>query len=589
MNWIHTFLFLLISSSIFSQIISPARSVDWTLAGLRDTTTAGFVEIDMEAQGVIGDGLTPNDSILESVLRSNVAPGVILTFPAGNYLFNSTIEIPSNVIIKGEGAEHTTFTIDLDGSGHAISIQGSRISSDTTSITSPARKASDTLSVSNADIFSQGDWVQIVQHDTNFITSSWAENTVGQITKIRSIEGNKIRLESPLRMDYDTFLSPYIVKIDPVENAGIECLKIHRIDDTAPEQASNVAFSYAANCWVTGIESENCTFSHVEANHASNLYISKSYFHHAFSYGGGGRAYGVMLQATSNECLIENNIFEHLRHAMILQSGANGNVFAYNYSRDPYWDIAPNDAAGDMVLHGNYPYANLFEQNIGANIIIDNSHGPNGPYNTIFRNRAELFGIFFSASNSPGQNIVGNEIPNTTSPYRLVNYTIQGDDHFVYGNNNKGVIEPTGTDVLLDTSYAYLKRPNFIPLSQWAGIGTPNDMNSTTIPAYDRYHSGEIFSNACGDIPLNNTEVDASNVDLLIYPNPVSYEVAIESAFPINTLKVFNVIGQEVYNKKITGLSATINTCGWDDGVYFLLIHFSKNHSTTKILVKTSY
>ena len=168
----------------------------------------------------------------------------------------------------------------------------------------------------------------------------------GQVVRIKSILSHKLILDSPLRLDFHMTRSPYIVKIHPVKNVGIQCLKIHRMDNTAPEQSSNINFSYAVNCWVRDIESENCTFSHIQANHSSNLAISGSYFHHAFGYGGGGRAYGVMLQATTNECLVENNIFEHLRHSMIVQSGANANVFSFNYSLDPYWDSTPNDAAG---------------------------------------------------------------------------------------------------------------------------------------------------------------------------------------------------------------------------------------------------
>ena len=138
---------------------------------------------------------------------------------------------------------------------------------------------------------------------------------------------------------------------------------------------------------------------------------------------------------------------------MIVQAGANGNVFAYNRSVDPFWSqglFFPSNSAGDMVLHGNYPFANLFEQNDGQNIVIDNSHGANGPYNTFFRNRGSLFGIFFSDNTSPSQNFIGNEIPNTGTPYSLVNYTIQGSDQFLHGNNNKGAITPAGTNNLTD-------------------------------------------------------------------------------------------------------------------------------------------
>ena len=581
-------LFILISVSGFSQTLPLSRSVDWTLAGLRDTTTNGFIEIDMQAQGVVGNGTTPNDSIVDNVLLSITNSGAILNFPSGNFLFNKTINVPDNIIIRGEGAELTSFTMDLGGTGHSFRIQGQAINSDTTSIINFSAKDSDFIIVSDANSFSTGDWIKIVQYDSDLVTSSWAENTVGQIVKVKNISNNKIVLESPLRMDYEATRSPYILKVVPAENVGIECLKIHRIDNTAPQQSSNIFFSYAVNCWVSGIESENCTFSHIQTNHSSNLHFSKSYFHHGFEYGGGGRAYGVMLQATSNECLVENNIFEHLRHSMIVQSGANGNVFAYNYSFDPYWESPPNNSAGDLVLHGNYVYANLFEQNICQNIVIDNSHGPNGPYNTMFRNRAEGFGIFFSSNNSPNQNFLGNEISNTSFPYNLVNYTIQGTGHFIHGNNNKGTIHPAGTSSLMDSSYAYIQKPDFIPIAQWAGIGTPNIIGSTSIPAYERYNKGTIFSNACNQIALSVDQNINTKEKVMIFPNPVETEITIESSHFIQNLTVVNLMGEVLHYQENIGFSDQISTVDWRNGLYFILIYLTNNKSFTEVIVKTN-
>jgi hypothetical protein len=576
-------------TTAFSQTLPPTRSVDWTLAGLRDTTTIGFIQIDMQVEGAVGNGNVPNDTILDNVLNSISGPGAILNFPDGNFLFNNTINLPSNIIIKGQGAEETTFTMDLGGLGHSISIQGSLIASDTTSLTQTAVKDSNFMLVLDLGDFSIGDWVQIIQEDSDLVTSSWANKGIGQILKIKTVSANKIQFESPFRMDFDIMRSPYIVKIVPVKNAGIECMKIHRVDDTAPQQSSTVYFNYAVNSWVNGIESDNCTFSHVQSRRSSNLYISKSYFHHAFGYGGNGRGYGVMLHATSNECLVENNIFEHLRHSMIVQWGANGNVFAYNYSFDPFWEsiTTPSNSAGDMVLHGNYTYANLFEQNICRNIVIDDSHGPNGPHNTFLRNRSEGYGIFFSASNSPKQNFLGNDVTNDNFPYNLVNYTLLGSGHFIHGNNDKGTIHPSGTEILVDSSYAYTQRPDFIPMHQWAGIGTPNSTGSGSIPAYDRYDSQTIFSNSCGHSTIGFEE-NFQAEELLIFPNPVQDEMTLKSSQFIDDLRVTNSIGQEIYFQKNAGMSYLINTADWKDGVYFVFVHFENGESSVKVVTKTN-
>ncbi len=489
----------LMGISAIAQTLPADRAVDWTVAGLRDTTTVGFVAIDLAAEGIVGDGSTNNDAAFAAVLSGLSGSGAILRFPAGQFRFETGMNLPDNVVLKGEGAESTTLQFDLGGVSNAIQVSGSDVNSETSPVTLAANKGASSIEVADATVFSTGDWIRIKQDDEALMTSTWAYNTYGQIVRIASKSGNQLQLESALRLDLDLAAAPYIVRMEPAKNVGIECLKIHRLDDTAPAQTSSINFIRAVNCWIKGVESENCTYSHFEANYSSNLSISKSYAHHGFDYGGGGRAYGVMLHFTTGECLIEDNTFEHLRHSLIVQAGANGNVFAYNYSFDPYWDTFPNDSAGDMVLHGNYPFANLFEQNVCRNIVIDNSHGPNGPHNTFLRNRSEGYGIFFSADNSPDQNFLGNEITNNAFPYSLVNYSINGTGHFIYGNNNKGSIDPAGTENLPDLSYAFTQAPAYVPSDQWAGIGTTNPVGQNSIPARDRFLSGDFFANACSE------------------------------------------------------------------------------------------
>jgi hypothetical protein len=570
----------------FSQTLLATRTVNWTLAGLRDTTTSGFAIIDMQTYGAIGDGITPNDSVVSAVLSSVTGPGAILVFQSGDFLFNHTIVLPANTIIRGQGAANTIFTMSLGGTGYGISAQGTMNIADTTSLVQTAIKDSNFILVSDTTDFAIGDWIQIIELDTDLVTSSWAWNTVGQIVLIENIINHKIVLASPLRMDFDMARSPYIRKINPIKNVGIECLKILRTDNTAPEQSSNVLFRYAVNGWVNGIESENCTYGHIEAEYSSNLSISKSYIHHAFEYGDLGRGYGVILHFTTNECRVEDNVFEHLRHSMIVQAGANGNVFAYNYSFDPYWTTVPNNSSGDMVLHGNYVYANLFEQNICRNIVIDDSHGPNGFYNTFFRNRSEGYGIFFSAADSPNQNFVGNDIPNNTFPYNLVNYLILGSGHFLYGNNNKGTIDPAGTQFLPDSSYAYTHRPDFVPLAQWAAIGTPNVMGAASIPALDRYNSGDIFSSSCGNTVVAVHENAEVREDVLVFPNPASCFILVESTSDMKRMTITNEIGQVIYSAINPGMLCKIETKQWVDGIYFLFVRLSNDQTSVKKLIK---
>ena len=84
-----------------SQIIPNNRKYNWSSFGLKDTTTLNFNSIDLSNYGLYSSGLSPNDSLLLSIISttsSGSAAGVILNFPAGTYLFNQTISLPGNIV-----------------------------------------------------------------------------------------------------------------------------------------------------------------------------------------------------------------------------------------------------------------------------------------------------------------------------------------------------------------------------------------------------------------------------------------------------------------------------------------------------------
>jgi len=580
----HRVLFLLLfSDMLFAQTIPVSRSVDW-ISAQPISDKGEYSQIVIGNNVLSGDGVTPNDDIFDLIL-AQVVPGhrTRIVFRSGNFLFNRPVVLSSDIVLKGKGADLTTFTMDLKGTDDAFKIKG-RTGSLKDTLIYPAYKNDNFVIVMNPGQWKKDDWMRISMQDTDLVTSDWAYNSVGQILQLTKIAKDTLFFKSPLRLDIELERIPVITQMIPVENVGIECLSIKRVDDTAPQQSSNILFENAVNCWVSGIESTNCTFAHLTITNSSGIQVRKSYFHDGFDYGGGGRAYAVVMQFTTGECLIENNIFSHLRHSVLLQAGANGNVVAYNYSRDPFWSGFPADAAGDMVLHGNYVFANLFEQNICQNIVIDDSHGPNGPLNTFFRNRAEKYGIYFSAMNSPFQNIVGNEITNNNFPYNLVNYTIQGADQFEYGNNNKGEIIPSGTEAVPEKSLFYNEKPYFLTDEEWGGIGSSNEIGHNNIPAFDRWMKEMPMVNACVDsLVLSNRNFNDESI-INCYPSPFNAELSIESKTQLSECIIFDGIGRIVFRMQNIEQNLKINTSNWPSGFYFVHISSGNTIKTVKLI-----
>lgn len=557
----------------YAQVLPVNRSVDWSLAGYKGIIPDYSTIVDISNYGGLGDGVNTNDTAFVNAVNSLSGTDGVIYFPSGTYLFNSQLLLRSGLILRGASSDSTTFKFDLGtgNSSNAINISGTATTT-TSLLTSNAIKDSSFVYVDDASGFTAGDYLKLSFNDSSLLFSTWAYGSVGQIVKIASITANKVFLESPLRLDYDILKNPKATKLNMISGVGIECLKIYRADQTTG-QTSNIAYNFADQCWVSGIESYLCNFAHIEINNSTNLSIKGSYFHEAFSYGSGGQGYGILCQSTSGECLIENNIFNHLRHSMILQSGANGNVFGYNYSINSFWteQNLPSNSAGDMVLHGNYPYANLFEGNIGQNIVIDDSHGKNGSYNTFFRNRGELYGIFMNNNPaSDNQNFIGNKITNTG--FSLGLYYINGTGHFQHGNNVKGTIYATGTNSLSDTSYYYSSIPYFLQNNgNWPSIGIPNTISTGTIPAKERYLSS-VYTTCSSSITTSLIENKIAG-QLQLFPNPAKESISInvsDNANAIIHLSVYDCIGNSIAHYSFTPPSKTIDLSSYSKGIYII-------------------
>ena len=481
-----------------SQTIPTERIYlnSWQHAGISGHSPPPDTILNVQDYGATGDGSTSDSAAVQNAIASlSGAPGVIY-FPAGTYRLTSGISLPSGTVLRGQRSELSTLLFDV--SGHCITAAGT--AGTFQPLISGHTNHSSAVTVTDGTGFTPGGYAHIRQEsDPAWGTSvGWGDYAAGQIIKITAVSNNTLTLETELRMNFPAAQNPEIRPMSPVTNVGIENLTVERLPNGSPENRYTLYFLRAANCQVRGVEGYNGFGGHICLQESIHIEITGSYLHHAVSYGGGGCGYGIRLESHTSECLVENNIFKTLRHAMLMQVGPNGNVFGYNYSRDVNRDEPFSDYGGDICGHGNYPFANLFEGNICQNLHFDSTHGANGPHNTAFRNRLENYGIIINDSPSYGQNIIGNEVTSKSS-WLFDTYDLSSADHFEYGNNTADSgITPSQTDSLPDYSYylgsdpmsppptpAFWTLENAIPT-----LGPPNSRGSGTIPAKARYAAG---------------------------------------------------------------------------------------------------
>lgn len=576
---------MLTAFTSYAQTIPASRITNWQKAGLSDTLPEYGNIINIMNHGAVADGVTSNNTAFNNaVLALNGQPGTIY-IPAGNYLFTQDINITADsIIIRGDGVA-TRLLFNMGGSNeNMFNIKGT-ISSTVFDVPNTIQRNDTTLTAISISGINAGDYILLTNNDSSIIFSPWALRSAGQILKVNGMNGNRLTVDNTIRRHYPAAANAIIKQIHPVRGVGIECLYMERKDATA-QQTNNIDFTYAANCWVTGIESNMTNFCHVAVNYSTHILISGNYFHHAHAYGEGGQGYGATLEYTSGDCLVENNIFEHLRHSMLVQAGANGNVFAYNYSTDPYWTQPPlpTNSAGDIVCHGNYPYLNLFEGNIVQNIVVDESHGINGPYNTFYRNRAEQYGIFTVAAASDSQNYAVNEITNATGYYLLT-----GLGFFEAGNNVKGTIMPATSSTPVENSLYRSTAPGYWPGQvAYPSISTPHPYTQGTHAAKQRYSSGQKTDCRRNPVYVTVPHSDKIKDGLHIAPNPFNNTLRIESAHA-GQYRMVNMAGITVLSGMVQDSQTIINTTTLAPGIYILDVTGNDGFNTRRKVMKAAW
>ncbi|NNF01368.1 MAG: hypothetical protein HKN22_01670, partial [Bacteroidia bacterium] len=235
MNMLRSILFY---SLMFCAMLANAQTVpinriaDWTLAGYQGTIPTPSQIVDVTSFGAVGDGVTNDHAAIIAAKNSLTGIGV-LYFPPGNYLVNNEINLPGSIILRGAGADSSTISFDLgNGTQNCINIVAAP-TGDFYKARGGFQKGSSKIVVDSIQHFTAGSHCEILQENGSWDTNPavWAEQSIGQFFKILSISGDTLVIDHPLRFEYDSLLNPRLRTYNPVEDVGIECIAIKRIDD----------------------------------------------------------------------------------------------------------------------------------------------------------------------------------------------------------------------------------------------------------------------------------------------------------------------------------------------------------------------
>ena len=473
---------------------SPFHNPNWAHTGLPQARPGFLQEVDITDFGAVADDDIDDAPAIRMALESVSANvPLIVNIPAGNFVMGARVPLGSYRVIRGQGPDRTRVRLRRSGAFVVAQTQAPSWQPASGSITRGSRE----FDVADASDFAVGDFVKIVQdNDPSLMytrpewNTSWGEDSVGQISVVESVMGSRVTLADALNIDYSDQLNPRLTKVELSQWVGIESLKLDAENAENIEEAT-IDFRDLAYGWVHDVESAWTLRQHVFLSSSYRCEVSGSYFHESRDYGGGGHGYGVGLFAQASQCLVENNEFDTLRHSMLLSTGANGNVFANNYSRNPTWQWV-TELPADVSIHGHYSFNNLFEGNVVQKIYIGDYWGPIGPHNLYFRNCLETAGVKY-ADSSHGQNIVGNDFWDL--PTSEPNTIRQADmsvirDIVEHGNWLEGQTQWDPSFAMVDAehpSYYRTQAPTYFT-TIWPSVG-PDSPRECSNPAKRRFEN----------------------------------------------------------------------------------------------------
>ncbi|MFK7997440.1 MAG: hypothetical protein AB8B87_25165 [Granulosicoccus sp.] len=302
-----------------------------------------------------------------------IAQGGILEVPAGTYYLSSPIELRAgNQLIRGAGSDktHLVFTQSLP---YGIAITGQYPKMPTTII--QGEYGSKRLRVETLQDNVVGKYGVVTNAGS---LHSQVVSIIGQTTLTGSTE---LILSMPLN---SAFVAGANVQFfDANEFSGVESLSVD-VNSAATYINDMFYLRSAAHVWLRNVESRRARQAHVFTRQTYGCEITSSTFLNATGHGDGKQGYGIDLANSTTGCLVENNTLGYLRHSILLNASANGNVIAFNHSFSPRHTNFFEGGPGDVSFHG-FSYANLVEGNVVERIHIGDS-GPVGEGNLVHRN-----------------------------------------------------------------------------------------------------------------------------------------------------------------------------------------------------------
>jgi hypothetical protein len=396
------------SSAQAANPIAPSRLPDGN-ASIPNPSWAAAGATIVHRTTQCGSTLAPGSTVatVNNAIQ-NCPAGQFVSLAAGHFTFSASLQLKSNVTVRGAGSNATFITFTGAGGGSGCSrganvcFAGSFVDmgspQNVINWTAGYSKGTSVITVQSASGLSVGRVIHLDELSDNpnndAYPEAWrctmaptcsygpgsGESNGGGVRNgrahqheayVTAINGNQVTIQPPLFSSFQASRNPQIIFADGTgEGSGLEDMSL----DSNDTSAYMFEFTSVRNSWVARVRSINPGRSHMAMDVSVNNTVRDSYFfrtanHEATSYG------LEMISGGSNR--IENNIFQWITAPMV-NNGGSGNVWSYNFAVNDEFTQPPGGTsymfAGGWVHNGGAEYT-LFEGNDMPGVNFDIEHG----------------------------------------------------------------------------------------------------------------------------------------------------------------------------------------------------------------------
>jgi hypothetical protein len=167
-----------------------------------------------------------------------------------------------------------------------------------------------------------------------------------QMLTVKQVEGNRIHLNQPVRIDFLASEGTTVTGRRPIRRSGVEDLTL---EHTEKQWIDGITFATSLECWVKGVRVKAVGRNPLKVFDGKNFQAEDSEFIEARFLAGGGTGYVGF--SRNWDSLFQRIHCSGLRHAPVVQWSAGGNVM-----RNSSFE------SSDINYHMMWPYENLIEQ-----------------------------------------------------------------------------------------------------------------------------------------------------------------------------------------------------------------------------------